>query len=57
MGWGASGAGRGDKEELGGILCEEYQDYVRVSVEFKVSKASLDYTAADSRVHRFGTVL
>ena len=57
MGWGASGAGRGDKKELGGILCEEYQDYIRVSVELKVSKVSLDYTAADSRVHRFGTVL
>ena len=57
MGWGACGAGRGDKKKLGGILREEYQDYIRVSVELKVSKVSLDYTAADSRVHRFGTVL
>ena len=57
MGWGACGAGRGDKKKLGGILREEYQDYIRVSVELKVSKVSLDYTAANSRVHRFGTVL
>ena len=57
MGWGASWAGRGNKKELGGILREEYQDYIRVSVYLKLSKVSLDYTAADARVHRFGTIL